>query len=213
MVQQDLFDSSYDVDLLEKRKSVAHLADPLLEAHGNICYLCDEEIDRTDCEVDHVVPRAHGGKDDWDNLRPAHWYCNHAKRAMMPDNPHLRAVIAAIPAIIKNAVRQHKCLVCGIKITDRHWRSIYCKPCAEERKKETLKAYMAVPEKRARWNAWRKEWRRRTGRLSDKVPRTPEEQREHSSKMAKEKYANDPEYRALCIERALARYYRNKAQQ
>lgn len=208
MIQQDLFDSGYDVDLLEKRKYLAHLADPLLEAHGNVCYLCGEKVDRGDCEVEHIIPLKHGGTNDWENLRPAHWYCNQAKSTMMPDNPNLQAVIDAIPDKIKTAIRQHKCLDCGIKIKDRHWRAIYCKPCAEKRKKETHGIWME--ENKVHVNAYRRDWRRRTGQLSDKVPMTPEERRQHESEKQKEKYANDSEYRAKCIERALAWYYRNK---
>ena len=205
MIQQDLFDSSYDVDLLAKRKPLAHLADSLLEVYGYGCYLCEEKIDRADCEVDHVLPRAHGGKDDWDNLRPAHWYCNQAKADMMPDNPHLKSVIAAIPDKIKNAIRQNECLDCGINITDRHWRSIYCKPCAEERAEEgTLKWQRENKEIfRIRQNEY---GRRRYA--NDPVFRA---KKKEQSRAQKERYATDQEYRDKVKADSLARYHRNKA--
>ena len=188
MVQQDLFDSRYDVDLLEKRKYLAHLADPLLEVYGYGCYLCEEKIDRADCEVDHVLPRAHGGKDDWHNLRPTHWYCNQAKRDMMPDNPNLKAVIAAIPDKIKNAIRQKECLDCGTKITDRHWRSIYCKPCATERQRRKTREWHR--ENRDEFYEYRQGWR--------------EENRERERGQNNDRYANNPAYRKKAIERSNA---------
>lgn len=60
----------------------------ILEQHGLVCHLCGEAIDPDlpsnhpmDLTIDHVVPRAAGGSDDLDNLRPAHRACNSAKGA------------------------------------------------------------------------------------------------------------------------------------
>lgn len=42
--------------------------------------------------VDHIVPKAKGGTDDWDNLQSLCSACNYAKGDM--DNSHFRASIA-----------------------------------------------------------------------------------------------------------------------
>jgi|SRR3972149_3205915 len=68
----------------------------IIEAHGDICYLCgvsiyDERITmisqrlrhisvkRYVCSVDHVVSVHDGGTSDIENLRPTHHICNMSK--------------------------------------------------------------------------------------------------------------------------------------
>ena len=53
----------------------------LYEAHAGVCHICGEPIDLdTDrMEVEHVVPLALGGADEWSNVRPAHASCHAAK--------------------------------------------------------------------------------------------------------------------------------------
>lgn len=53
----------------------------LYEEHGGICHICGEVIDlNTDrMDVEHLVPLALGGSDDWANIRPAHATC-HAEK-------------------------------------------------------------------------------------------------------------------------------------
>jgi 5-methylcytosine-specific restriction endonuclease McrA len=55
----------------------------LVTLHGAVCHLClctiDMDLRWPDPECftrDHVIPRAHGGPDTIDNLRPAHHACN-----------------------------------------------------------------------------------------------------------------------------------------
>lgn len=60
-------------------------------AKGNpSCYLCGHPIDFTlphldpmEYVVDHVVPLAHGGKDNLPNTRPTHRECNARKGAKL----------------------------------------------------------------------------------------------------------------------------------
>jgi len=58
-------------------------ADVLIERDGNVCHLCDTEIDlslarnsRFGATIDHVIPLSKGGLDVLDNLKLAHWICN-----------------------------------------------------------------------------------------------------------------------------------------
>lgn len=58
---------------------------------GQPCVFCGRRIDLSlvypDPEsfvVDHAVPTSHGGRDDYDLLRPAHNHCNR-QRSNLPD--------------------------------------------------------------------------------------------------------------------------------
>lgn len=70
-----------------KRQGVAKparlSADALIERDGNLCRLCDTEIDlalarnsRFGATIDHIVPLSLGGLDDIENMQLAHWICN-----------------------------------------------------------------------------------------------------------------------------------------
>lgn len=50
--------------------------------HGGVCHLCGTRIqaERGEAwEVEHVMAREISGRDDWDNLRPAHIACHAVK--------------------------------------------------------------------------------------------------------------------------------------
>lgn len=58
-------------------------ADFLINRDGNLCRLCNTEIDLTlprndrfGATIDHVVPLSKGGSDDVENMQLAHWICN-----------------------------------------------------------------------------------------------------------------------------------------
>ncbi len=56
----------------------------LFLAHGGICHLCGTRIQAERGEawdVEHVEAREIGGRDDLDNLRPAHKACHKVKTA------------------------------------------------------------------------------------------------------------------------------------
>lgn len=63
------------------------------------CGICGRPIlDPADCDVDHIVPVAHGGTDDLGNLRLTHASCNRGRRvkgAQRPDRPHWRTTYPA----------------------------------------------------------------------------------------------------------------------
>ena len=58
-------------------------ADVIIERDGNMCHLCNAEIDLTlarnsrfGATIDHVIPVSKGGADTLENMRLAHWICN-----------------------------------------------------------------------------------------------------------------------------------------
>lgn len=58
----------------------------LIAKYGNICFLCEEPIEKKqDITIDHWIPRVEGGSDDITNLRLAHDECNADKGRMLPE--------------------------------------------------------------------------------------------------------------------------------
>ena len=56
----------------------------LFEQHGGICHICGTKIHASRgeaWEVEHVEALEISGRDDWDNLRPAHVKCHKVKTA------------------------------------------------------------------------------------------------------------------------------------
>ena len=78
----------------------------VLSRAGFRCELCGISADEQALEVDHILPRRHGGKDDETNLQALCWRCNANKGAR--DDTDFRAVRAAMDA------RQAECLFCDI---------------------------------------------------------------------------------------------------
>lgn len=58
-----------------------------------MCPLCDrlilDPLDRSDCDIDHVIPRAHGGSDARYNLQLSHITCNREKGCGCPLGQHV----------------------------------------------------------------------------------------------------------------------------
>jgi len=55
------------------------------EDEGIICYLCGEEIELGDRNVDHFIPISKGGSHSPENLRITHAFCNFKKHDKMPE--------------------------------------------------------------------------------------------------------------------------------
>jgi 5-methylcytosine-specific restriction enzyme A len=53
----------------------------LYEAHEGLCHICGNliDLDADRMEVEHLIPLALGGADEWANIRPAHATCHAAK--------------------------------------------------------------------------------------------------------------------------------------
>lgn len=62
------------------------LREQVIAIYGMTCHLCFGPIAPGDLSIDHVTPRALGGKDELENLRPAHKECNRIKAHLVPEN-------------------------------------------------------------------------------------------------------------------------------
>lgn len=88
----------------------ARWAPLVVETYGATCWLCGQPISmstpRTEplgLSLDHVIPRARGGENTLENLRPAHLHCNR-QRGMRTSFRSSRAPFVASewPAIGSN---------------------------------------------------------------------------------------------------------------
>jgi 5-methylcytosine-specific restriction endonuclease McrA len=57
---------------------------------GNTCQYCGQALDRVDLNLDHVVPRAHGGRTTWENVVCCCLPCNLKKGARTPEQAGIR---------------------------------------------------------------------------------------------------------------------------
>ena len=78
----------------------------VLARAGFRCELCGAPADEQALEVDHIIPRRHGGEDEETNLQALCWRCNANKGAR--DATDFRSVRAALD------LREPKCLLCSI---------------------------------------------------------------------------------------------------
>lgn len=49
----------------------------LLDAHGSVCQICGRTADPVDLNIDHKVPKAEGGSNNFENLRLTCPKCNY----------------------------------------------------------------------------------------------------------------------------------------
>ena len=59
------------------------LEERLFNVQNGLCYICEQPVDRDlqKREIDHIIPRARGGKDEPNNLALTHEFCNRSKSA------------------------------------------------------------------------------------------------------------------------------------
>ena len=57
---------------------------------GNTCQYCGRELPRVDLNLDHVVPRAQGGRTTWENVVCCCIDCNLSKGARTPDQAGMK---------------------------------------------------------------------------------------------------------------------------
>ena len=62
----------------------------------NTCQYCGQKLPRTHLNLDHVVPRAQGGRTTWENVVCCCVPCNLAKGARTPDQAGIRLLHAAV---------------------------------------------------------------------------------------------------------------------
>lgn len=58
----------------------------VLAEHGLWCHICSDPIEPTDLHFDHVIPLSKGGPHTYDNIRPAHSWCNLRKGTKLLDS-------------------------------------------------------------------------------------------------------------------------------
>lgn len=83
-----------------KRRAVYALGDDidhliLFELHGWMCWVCKDSINPRirmpnlwAATVEHIIPLCKGGTHTWDNVAPAHAFCNFSKADSLPDPGH-----------------------------------------------------------------------------------------------------------------------------
>jgi 5-methylcytosine-specific restriction endonuclease McrA len=98
-------EAAYD----HRRQALGHVPGSLryevLQRAGFRCELCGISADERALEVDHIVPRRHGGQDDFSNFQALCWKCNASKGAR--DASDLRTVRASL------AARKPDCVFCA----------------------------------------------------------------------------------------------------
>ncbi|QQR80905.1 MAG: HNH endonuclease [Deltaproteobacteria bacterium] len=59
---------------------------------GNVCQFCGNKFQRTELNLDHVVPRSKGGKTSWENVVTSCIPCNHRKGGNTPDEAGMKLI-------------------------------------------------------------------------------------------------------------------------
>lgn len=59
---------------------------------GNICQFCGKQFSRSDLNLDHVIPRAQGGRTVWENVVTSCIPCNRRKGGKSPHEVGMRLV-------------------------------------------------------------------------------------------------------------------------
>jgi 5-methylcytosine-specific restriction endonuclease McrA len=83
-----------------KRKTVRYSRDMLFVRDEGCCQYCAIPLNRKSATVDHVIPRAQGGRTSWDNVALACTECNHKKADRTPVEarmPLLRPHLVRVP--------------------------------------------------------------------------------------------------------------------
>ena len=64
----------------------------VFERDKNVCQYCGKKFDRNDLNIDHVVPRLHGGLTTWTNVVCSCIDCNCRKGGRTPDQAGMRLI-------------------------------------------------------------------------------------------------------------------------
>lgn len=57
----------------------------LQHLHGRVnCFVCGNPVEKRHATLEHIIPRAHGGGNNWSNLAISHSKCNCRKGSMIP---------------------------------------------------------------------------------------------------------------------------------
>ncbi len=73
-------------------KDVKFTRQNVFERDKNTCQYCGHKFDRKDLNIDHVVPRQHGGLTTWTNVVCSCIECNRHKANRTPEQAHMHLV-------------------------------------------------------------------------------------------------------------------------
>jgi 5-methylcytosine-specific restriction endonuclease McrA len=74
------------------KKEVKFTRHNLFERDKNTCQYCGKVFDRKDLNLDHVIPRDHGGPTQWENIVCSCIRCNTRKANRTPDQAGMRLI-------------------------------------------------------------------------------------------------------------------------
>jgi ATP adenylyltransferase len=127
-----------------RRAALGYLSGSLryevLKRAGFRCELCGVSADERAIEVDHIVPRKHGGEDDLTNLQALCFKCNANKGAR--DDVDFRVVREGMNA------RQSDCIFCNLP-ADRIIASNECAFAIRDKHPVTLLHTLVIPKRHA----------------------------------------------------------------
>lgn len=73
-------------------KEVKFTRHNVFERDKNTCQYCGHKFDRKDLNIDHVVPRHHGGQTTWTNVVCSCVDCNRRKGSRSPEEARMRLI-------------------------------------------------------------------------------------------------------------------------
>lgn len=62
------------------------------------CFVCTRHVEEHKASLEHVIPLAHGGTDEMDNLSISHGLCNQLRGDLLADSDEFMALRAALIA-------------------------------------------------------------------------------------------------------------------
>jgi len=73
------------------RREIKYSRENVFHRDGYVCQYCGKKFKRDDLTIDHVVPKSHGGSNNWDNIVSSCEPCNAKKADRTPGqaNMHL----------------------------------------------------------------------------------------------------------------------------
>jgi 5-methylcytosine-specific restriction endonuclease McrA len=73
-------------------KEVRYTRQNVYERDGHRCQYCGEKFAKDDLNLDHVIPREHGGESTWENIVCSCIACNTLKANRTPAQAHMRLI-------------------------------------------------------------------------------------------------------------------------
>ncbi len=73
-------------------KEVKFTRNNLFERDRNTCQYCGRHFERKDLNIDHVIPRHHGGRTTWTNVVCSCIPCNRRKANRTPEQARMRLI-------------------------------------------------------------------------------------------------------------------------